>query len=233
MTFMEQPDDWTEPGAHAVRPGVYRVPLPLPEQESLHSVNAYVIDGLSGPVIIDSGWACPATEKVLAHALHALGHRLEDVAEVLVTHAHWDHYSQALALRDLFGSRVRIGRGEQHSIEHFDLASGFYPRQVELLRACGAQELSARIEAMEIKEHEQDVPYGPPDAWLDHGERVELGTRSLEVIATPGHTRATSSSVTRRPACCSRGITSFRVSPRRWGWRPRPSPSPCAATWPP
>jgi glyoxylase-like metal-dependent hydrolase (beta-lactamase superfamily II) len=32
------------------------------------------------------------------------------------------------------------------------------------------------------------MPFGPPDAWLDDNQKIELSTRVLEVIATPGHT---------------------------------------------
>lgn len=188
MTITGQPDDWTEPGAHPVRPGVYRVPLPIPAT-GLHAVNAYVIEDAGGPVVIDSGWARPGTGKALAEALGSLGHRLGDIAHVLVTHAHWDHYSQALALRAEYGTRVRIGRGERPSIEGFDLAEGLHPRQVEMLRRCGAPGIAGRIAAAEITAAELATPHGPPDSWLDDGERVALRGRGLDVFATPGHTR--------------------------------------------
>ncbi len=188
MTIGEQPEDWTEPGAHMVKPGVHRVPLPLPSKD-LHAVNAYVIESPEGPVVIDSGWAMPETEKALAQALSTLGHQLADVACVLVTHAHWDHYSQALALRGAFGSRVRLGRGERPSVEAFDPEQGLYPRQIELLRACGAPELAGRVATLELSSYERDMPWQFPDSWLDDGERIRLGQVELDVLATPGHTR--------------------------------------------
>ncbi|WP_326639380.1 MBL fold metallo-hydrolase [Streptosporangium sp. NBC_01755] len=188
MTIAEQPEDWTEPGAHPVRPGVHRVPLPLPSN-GLHAVNAYVIESPEGPVVVDSGWAMPDTEKALAQALGTLGHRLADVAHILVTHAHWDHYSQALRLRETFGTRVRIGRGEQPSIDAFDEEQGFYPRQIELLRRCGAPEIAGRVAATESYEYERDLPRKQPDGWLDDGQRISLGPVELDVFATPGHTR--------------------------------------------
>ncbi|WP_405150626.1 MBL fold metallo-hydrolase [Sphaerisporangium sp. NBC_01403] len=187
MTIAEQPEDWTEPGVHLVRPGVHRVPLPLPSN-GLRAVNSYVIESPEGPIVVDSGWAMPDTEKALAEALRTLGHRLADVACVLVTHAHWDHYSQALALHRAFGTRVRIGRGERPSIEGFNQAEGLYPRQVELLRRCGAPEIADRVATEEIAEHERDMPWSLPDGWLDDGERVSLGPVELDVFATPGHT---------------------------------------------
>lgn len=185
---VEQPTDWTEPGAHPVAAGVHRVPLPLPIP-SLHAVNVYVIEDPGGLVVVDAGWAMPDARASLADGLRALGHRLDDVAQFLVTHAHWDHYSQALALRESFGTRVRIGRGERPSIEAFDERRGLHPRQVELLRRCGADDLAAEIAGMAARRSEQDVPHILPDAWLDDGERVALGGRGLDVFATPGHTR--------------------------------------------
>lgn len=184
----EQPADWTEPGAHPVAPGVHRIPLPLPVA-SLHAVNVYVIEDPDGLVVVDSGWAMPDSRKALAGALKLLGHRLEDVAQFLVTHAHWDHYSQALALRAEFGGRVRIGRGERPSIEAFDVRRGLHPRQADLLRRCGADAIADEIAALGVNADERDIPHTMPDAWLDDGERVDLTRRSLDVFATPGHTR--------------------------------------------
>ncbi|WP_433324173.1 MBL fold metallo-hydrolase [Spirillospora sp. CA-294931] len=185
---MEQPADWTEPGAHPVVPGVHRIPLALPIP-TLHAVNVYVIEDAEGPVVVDSGWAMPDSRTALAGALRTLGHRLEDVAQFLVTHAHWDHYSQALALRESFGTRVRIGRGERHSLEAFDLDKGLHPRQSDLLRRCGAPALADEIAAIAVDAEDRNVPHTMPDAWLDDGERIGLTRRELDVFATPGHTR--------------------------------------------
>ncbi|MBG6090329.1 MBL fold metallo-hydrolase [Actinomadura viridis] len=185
---MEQPADWTEPGAHPVAPGVFRIPLALPIP-SLHSVNVYVIEDPAGPVLIDSGWTMPDSRTALAGALRTLGHRLDDVSQFVVTHAHWDHYSQALTLRASFGTRVRIGRGERLSIEAS--AAGDRPvhaRQADLLRRCGAAGLADEVLAAERGEHEA-VPDTLPDGWLDDGERIDLARRGLDVFATPGHTR--------------------------------------------
>lgn len=186
----DQPDDWTEPGAYPVAPGVHRIPLPLPN-DGLRAVNVYAVEDPGGPLLIDSGWALEQTEETLAAGLKQLGCELADVAEVAVTHAHGDHYTQAIALRETFGSRVRIGRGERASIERLvsrDLDA--YGDQYVQLRAYGAAELAARLEKWARKAFTADpTPWGLPDGWLDHGERIRLRDRALDVLATPGHTR--------------------------------------------
>ncbi|MFB4319488.1 MBL fold metallo-hydrolase [Actinomadura sp. 21ATH] len=185
---MEQPADWTEPGAHPVAPGVHRIPLELPIP-SLHSVNVYVIEDPAGPVLVDPGWAMPDSRAALAGALRTLGHRLEDVGQFLVTHAHSDHYSQAIELRSAFGTRVRIGRGERPSIEATLAAGGpTHTGQAALLRRCGAAELADEVLSWDRGDR-PGWPDNTPDGWLDDGERIELARRGLDVFATPGHTR--------------------------------------------
>lgn len=187
MTIAEQPADWTEPGAHPVRPGVHRLPLPLPGN-ALHAVNAYLVTAPEGLVLVDPGWASPASEKALAHALKSLGHTIADVSRIVVTHSHWDHYSQALALRAAHGIPVLLGRGSRTSLERFSSDDGLYPGQVELLRRSGADEIADRIESTRLTEAERDMPHGLADTWLDDGESLGLGARALDVHATPGHT---------------------------------------------
>jgi glyoxylase-like metal-dependent hydrolase (beta-lactamase superfamily II) len=189
----DQPDDWTEPGAYPVAPGVHRIPLPLPT-DGLRAVNVYAIDDPGGLILIDSGWAMEQTEKALAAGLRYLGYDLRDVTHVAVTHAHGDHYTQALALRETFGSRVSIGRGERASIERLmlrNVAPGdAYGDQYTQLRAYGAVELAVTMENWAAEAFRNDrTPWGRPDGWLDDGDALRLRDRALDVIATPGHTQ--------------------------------------------
>lgn len=186
----EQPADWTEPGAYPVSPGVHRIPLPLPS-DGLRAVNVYAIDDPDGLVLVDSGWAMEQTEKALADGLRYLGYDLSDITHIAVTHAHGDHYTQAVRLREVFGSRVSIGRGERASLERMlkgDL--GTYDDQYEQLRRYGATELTVRLEtwARANIDHSK-TPWALPDGWLDDGDQIWLYDRAIDVIATPGHTR--------------------------------------------
>lgn len=186
--LLPQPSDWTAPGAHEVCPGVYRIPLPL-AVDGLHAVNVYVLEAADGLVIVDAGWADAGTRDALAAGLGQLGHGLDDIAEILVTHAHWDHYTHALSLRRELGIRVRLGRGERPSIERFTPEGPAYPEQARQLLRCGAAALAREVAAREATEAEKQVQFGLPDSWLDDGEQLELTGRTLEVLATPGHTR--------------------------------------------
>lgn len=186
----DQPDDWTEQGTFPVVRGVYRIPLPLPH-DALRAVNVYAIEDPAGLVLVDSGWAMEQTEKSLAQGLRSLGYELGDVTHVAVTHAHGDHYTQALVLREIFGSRVSLGRGEQPSIDALTRGDrSAYEAQLQLLRTYGAAELATQVEQWASQGSAvSGVAWAYPDGWLDDGQRLTLQERALDVIATPGHTQ--------------------------------------------
>ena len=176
---------------HYVRdlpPRVVRIPLPLPLRD-LQVVNVYAILGDDGVTLVDSGWADEPSETVLVEALDRLGFTPGDVRRVVVTHAHWDHYSRAIGWQRRYGTTVMIGRQERHSIEAFDERTGAYPMQAQLLLKAGAVDLAQTIADFPLEPFERDVPFGPPDIWLDDGDHIDCGGVDLVARATPGHTR--------------------------------------------
>ena len=181
---------WTEPGIYEVSPGVYRIPLPLPN-DGLRAVNVYAVTDGKELALIDSGWALAEAREQLTTALKAIGAELADIGEFLVTHVHRDHYSQAVVLRREFGSKVAIGQLEEPSLK----ASGNPDRlpmeaQVELLFRAGAGsvvEALARAFGTSRRHTEADL-WEAPDEWLTPGPRSILPGRELDVVHTPGHT---------------------------------------------
>src|SRR5215813_14534361 len=139
---------WTDPGLFTVAPGVHRVPLPLPT-DGLRAVNVYVLEDGDGLVLIDGGWALAESRRVLESALTTLGVGLGDIRHFLVTHVHRDHYTQAVELRRIFGSKVSLGAGEHEAIKVI-LAGGARPFEPQLrqLRASGAEVVLERLRAL-------------------------------------------------------------------------------------
>jgi glyoxylase-like metal-dependent hydrolase (beta-lactamase superfamily II) len=168
---------------HVVR---IRLPLPLPD---LKEVNAYAIEGDDGVTLVDPGWASAESESILVAALRSLAYEPRDVRRILVTHAHWDHYTEAVKWQRELGAPVYLGREERYTVEAFDSVQGVYPNQVRLLRRAGAWELADAIERLELESYERDMPVGSPDVWLDGGEEIDCGGRTIVAHATPGHTR--------------------------------------------
>ncbi|MGY6026439.1 MBL fold metallo-hydrolase [Streptomyces spinosirectus] len=179
---------WAQSGPETVRPGVHRIPLPLPE-DGLRAVNVYALEGLTeGLVLIDGGWSIPESRKALEDALAELGHELGEISHILVTHIHRDHYTQAVELRRLLGSRVYLGAGERQGLELLgELRTDEPVSSLATLRRAGAQDLAERVAAMYDADFDVSV-WEAPDRWL-RAEELRFGNARLTVIPTPGHTQ--------------------------------------------
>lgn len=181
--------DWTRPGVFEVVPGVFRIPLPLPF-DGLKAVNVYALAGPDGVVLIDSGWAIAEAREALSRALDVLGRGFGDIRRFLVTHAHRDHYAMAVAVRREFGNTVSLGLGEKATIEALtstDLEA--LGRQGAQLARAGAADLLAWMRDRAAGQEHDPADWRGPDDWLVDGTDLDLPTRTLRVIATPGHTR--------------------------------------------
>lgn len=67
-------------------------------------VNAYIVDGDQGVVIIDTG--LPKKEGRVTDGLAAMGRSSSDVVAIVLTHAHTDHFGNAAALKALTNATV-------------------------------------------------------------------------------------------------------------------------------
>jgi glyoxylase-like metal-dependent hydrolase (beta-lactamase superfamily II) len=176
---------WAIGGPEAVAPGVHRVPLPLPN-DGLRAVNVYVLERDTGLVLVDAGWAIPESLAVLDNALSDLGRSLADITDILVTHIHRDHYTQAVELRRRVGATVHLGAGERTGLKMLDALRTDVPvSSLEVLRRGGAGELAERIQNSEVYGDFDPSGWELPDRWLQAGTTLF----GLEVIPTPGHTK--------------------------------------------
>jgi len=171
-----------------VAEGVHRIPLPLPN-DGLRAVNVYAIEDGSALTLIDSGWALAEARQRLETALAGIGRELGDVRRYLVTHVHRDHYTLAVTVRRLFGSRILLGAGEQESLEAIinrsDSPAAIYGRLLHRLGAAPIVEWIRR----DWPDRDAGGDWEKPDEWLAGTDEVEVGDRTLRVIPTPGHTR--------------------------------------------
>ncbi|MBV8951484.1 MAG: MBL fold metallo-hydrolase, partial [Actinobacteria bacterium] len=78
------------PPVERVRPGLWSVPVPLPNN-SLRYVFVYVFETDLGPFLIDAGWNTDDAFAALSAGMRHLGSDLAEVQGVMVTHIHPDH----------------------------------------------------------------------------------------------------------------------------------------------
>jgi len=183
---------WTEPGVEDLGGGVYRIPLPLPG-DSLRAVNVYAIAGDDGVDLIDAGMALEQARERLTEALGQLGYGLGDIRNFFITHIHQDHYTLAVQLRTTLSGTITLGEGERINMEAIRNVEagrnelGF----IEMLPAMGAPELADRVRGF-VAGHAgryRRLRWSDPDRWLADGAQLDLRSRTLRAIHTPGHTR--------------------------------------------
>jgi glyoxylase-like metal-dependent hydrolase (beta-lactamase superfamily II) len=181
---------WTEPGVEDLGGGVHRIPLPLP-MEGLRAVNVYAIADSGGVDLIDAGIALVPAREQLAAGLGQIGYEFGDIRNFFVTHIHVDHYSLAIELRRDFHSLVSLGEQERANlIATRELVNGNGNRffGIDGLRRLGAMELVAELSAQD-RRPPAVIDWEDPDRWLTDGTDLDLRTRTLRAVHTPGHTR--------------------------------------------
>ena len=179
---------WTNPGCFEVAPGVHRIPLTMPN-DGLRAINVYAIETDRGLALIDGGWRVPSALRELTVALATIRHSPADIHDVYVTHIHRDHYTFAVELRRLFGSRVHLGQHEQPGLhEVMAIRTNVPVGSIRELERAGAPALASDMIDMTAAEPFDDEAWQLPDSWLDAGT-IDLGSRQLEVVPTPGHTK--------------------------------------------
>jgi glyoxylase-like metal-dependent hydrolase (beta-lactamase superfamily II) len=181
---------WTEPGVEDLGGGVHRIPLPLP-MEGLKAVNVYAIGDPGGVDLIDAGIALLPAREQLEAGLRQIGYELGDVRNFFVTHIHIDHYSLAVELRRTFHSVISLGEYERANlIATKEMVSGNGNRffGIDGLRRLGALDLIAPLTA-ERPQPPALIDWEDPDHWLTDGTDLDLRTRTLRAVHTPGHTR--------------------------------------------
>lgn len=182
------PADWWTAGCYEVAPGVHRIPLAMPH-DALRAVNVYLVETSDGPVLIDGGWHLPAAIDDLKTALRSIGHAIEGLRSILVTHIHRDHYTLAVELRRRSGTHIFLGRAEAPGLLAVRQLNSNVPVSTlhELDRA-GASDLTSQVVTLTQDQPFDAADWEDPDGWLDEGP-LDLGSRCLEVVSTPGHTK--------------------------------------------
>ncbi len=179
---------WSEPGAWLAAPGVYRIPLPLP-MDGLKAINVYVIETDDGLTLVDGGWAIEVARDLLDKALASIGYSVHDIRRFLVTHVHRDHYTQAITIRREVGAHVSLGLGDKPTLDLMHDPTADANPQVEMLARAGAGRVAALWDQLSRQMEPDLALWEYPDAWLDGDHQIQVGTRTLDAVHTPGHTQ--------------------------------------------
>jgi glyoxylase-like metal-dependent hydrolase (beta-lactamase superfamily II) len=188
----EDRNAWAEPGVEDLGGGLHRIPLPLPG-DALTAVNVYAMIGDDGVDLIDAGMALVQARERLTEALGQLGFGLPDIRNFFITHIHQDHYTLAVELRTTLRGQITLGEAERANMDAIrDVSAGRAEVGfIEMLGAMGAADLAKQVRALlapRLADPQPRLQWSDPDRWLPDGAVIDLPSRTLRAIHTPGHT---------------------------------------------
>ncbi|MGA2925510.1 MAG: MBL fold metallo-hydrolase [Solirubrobacteraceae bacterium] len=162
---------------------VGRVSLPTPFGAG--RLNCYLL--LDRPItVLDPGALLPGSLDQIEAALGAEGLRVQDVEQIVVTHAHSDHFGAAATLAARSGAPIVCGSPEVPSL----IAPRDPSPRRELLVALGVPAATA-AELVEVGDAEFERAVTRPDPSIikgvSDGELLTAGGRQLACLISPGH----------------------------------------------
>jgi glyoxylase-like metal-dependent hydrolase (beta-lactamase superfamily II) len=170
-----------------VIPGIYRLPLPLPDQFTSH-INTYLIRGDDRCLLVDTGWNTPEAFNSLQEQLAEAGVKLEDIAQIIVTHIHPDHYGLAGRLRQISGASIMAHHLDIDLIEsRYINMAGLLAQLEQWLHINGVP--PNELPRLQTASVEVTGVVNPiiPDVSLNGGETINVGNFSFRVLWAPGH----------------------------------------------
>lgn len=170
-----------------VLPGLWAVAMPMPG-EGMPSSFAYAVIDADRVHIIDPGWGTPANLALWGDVLQRLGRTVNDVETILITHAHPDHIGLAPLLRESSEARILMSNVES-SVMHGAVQTHMQEIQIvaDRLQRWGVPDEVREQQLRDLTERDEPDVF-EADTLLNHGDTVQLGAFSLQVLETPGHT---------------------------------------------
>jgi glyoxylase-like metal-dependent hydrolase (beta-lactamase superfamily II) len=174
-------------GIREMADGIYMITLPMPFR--LKHVNVFAFPEEDGFTLIDTGPSLDGVLPALETCLAEIGRRVEDCRRILITHFHMDHCGLAGLIAGRSGASIFLSEIEERTIRSFareeDRASRL--RSFGLEHGLDSGTLDTVIQTFSAYK----TPTSPFTAagLLADGDRLNVGGRVAEIIATPGHSR--------------------------------------------
>ena len=190
ITGTAQKEAWDRqvlPPVEKVRPGLWSVPVPIPNNP-LRYVLVYVLELDDGVALVDAGWNTDSAWQALLDGLVAAGGSIGDVRAVVVTHIHADHYGLAGRVREASGAWIGLHPADAKLLQaRYVDTDDLVASMAHLLELSGVPEDQRPDLATASLPIRNMVSMALPDRLLEDGEMVELPGWDLRTIWTPGH----------------------------------------------
>lgn len=177
--------------SHALVPvadDIYQVHLPLPF--ALNRVNVYLIRGADGWTVVDTGLNTPEARAAWDAAFTSLGFRPGELRQIVLTHAHPDHFGLAGWLQEQAGEPLPVYLSEREAAFarsvwlEGQMADGFDAYLTRL----GLPPDAAGVAAHSFYgTAEMTLPHPARLETLQPGGEMQIGRRRFTLVHAPGH----------------------------------------------
>lgn len=166
-----------------------RLPLPF----ALNSVNVYLVRGVDGWTVVDTGIHTTEAEAVWQAAFVGLNLPARAIQQIILTHAHPDHYGMAGWLQ--YGCAqagaivpVRASPREAAFARTAWQVDGYYDLFIDFFNACGmpAEKVKTVADGFSLTRH-MTFPHPTELVPLEPGSTLQMGQRQFTAIHAPGH----------------------------------------------
>ncbi|WP_353987169.1 MBL fold metallo-hydrolase [Ruicaihuangia caeni] len=186
-TSADQAEAWSSGRLAApdqVRPGVWSIAMGMPGL--VNSLMTVIRDSEGAVHVIDPALDTEENWAATLTTFEALGLDLADVATVVCTHLHADHFGLTQRFRVVSEPEVIAHRIEQ---DWFSAGVGNpqQDRAADLKRWGAPASVRTAYSEWQDAEPPRDAQF-TADRLVVEGETIRLGEHALEVIHTPGHT---------------------------------------------
>lgn len=161
--------------------------ITLPTPFLVGPVNVYLLEG-EPLTLVDTGPKTPAALEALVDGLDRRGYRLSDIDQVVITHAHHDHFGLAATIRAASGALIAASAIEKALLEDFSHAWAELDRRfTPFLRTLGLP-AEKHIEWTDtMAGHHTAAEQVSIDRFLAEGDVLRAGGADWLVLHTPGH----------------------------------------------
>ena len=155
--------------------GIYQLKVPIPNSP-LEATNVYLLQGDKSYTLIDTGWDSETAFNSLNRQLAEIGVGFQDISQIIITHAHFDHFALAGRIKRASNAKIFMHRQEQEIFRtRYAVSEEFLDEVVIWFRTNGVPaEMLAAVHGP-ISGFGKSVP-AQPDVLLNGDETITSGS---------------------------------------------------------